>query len=54
MNPVPVIVTAAVRELRDGGILADVAPTMLALLGQEQPPEMTGRPLLAGTPVPKP
>jgi 2,3-bisphosphoglycerate-independent phosphoglycerate mutase len=47
MNPVPVIVTAAVGDLRDGGILADVAPTMLALLGQEQPPEMTGRPLLA-------
>ena len=49
MNPVPVIVTAAVRELRDGGILADVAPTMLALLGEEQPREMTGRPLLAST-----
>jgi 2,3-bisphosphoglycerate-independent phosphoglycerate mutase len=48
MNPVPVIVTAAVGELREGGILADVAPTMLALLGQEQPPEMTGRPLVAG------
>jgi 2,3-bisphosphoglycerate-independent phosphoglycerate mutase len=30
------------------GILADVAPTALALLGIEQPPEMTGRSLLAG------
>ena len=29
------------------GILADVAPTALALLGIEQPPEMTGRSLLA-------
>jgi 2,3-bisphosphoglycerate-independent phosphoglycerate mutase len=32
--------------LRDG-VLADVAPTMLALMGLEQPAEMTGRPLLA-------
>jgi 2,3-bisphosphoglycerate-independent phosphoglycerate mutase len=45
MNPVPLIVTAGVGELREGGILADVAPTILALMGQEQPPEMTGRPL---------
>ena len=30
------------------GILADVAPTVLALLGIEQPAEMTGRSLLAG------
>ena len=42
MNPVPLIVTADVGELSSGGILADVAPTVLALLGQEQPPEMTG------------
>jgi 2,3-bisphosphoglycerate-independent phosphoglycerate mutase len=46
LNPVPLIVTAAVGELRPGGILADVAPTALDLLGQEQPPEMTGRSLL--------
>jgi 2,3-bisphosphoglycerate-independent phosphoglycerate mutase len=42
MNPVPLIVTADAGELRDGGILADVAPTVLALLGQEKPAEMTG------------
>ena len=36
------------RDALDGeGILADVAPTALALLGIEQPPEMTGRSLLA-------
>jgi 2,3-bisphosphoglycerate-independent phosphoglycerate mutase len=29
-----------------GGILADVAPTMLRLMGLEQPSEMTGKPLL--------
>jgi 2,3-bisphosphoglycerate-independent phosphoglycerate mutase len=42
MNPVPLIVTADVGELREGGILADVAPTILSLLGCEQPAEMTG------------
>jgi 2,3-bisphosphoglycerate-independent phosphoglycerate mutase len=42
-NPVPLIVTADVGELREGGTLSDVAPTILALLGDEQPPEMTGR-----------
>ncbi|MBE6032468.1 MAG: 2,3-bisphosphoglycerate-independent phosphoglycerate mutase [Clostridiales bacterium] len=33
-------------ELREGGILADVAPTMLALMGLPQPAEMTGKSLL--------
>ena len=33
LNPVPLIVTADVGGLRDGGILADVAPTVLDLLG---------------------
>jgi 2,3-bisphosphoglycerate-independent phosphoglycerate mutase len=46
MNPVPLIVTADVGELRDGGTLSDVAPTILALMGEEQPAEMTGRSLL--------
>ncbi len=45
MNPVPLIVTSDVGELREGGILADVAPTILTLLGLEQPPQMTGKPL---------
>ena len=35
MNPVPLIVTADVGELRDGGMLADVAPTVLELLGED-------------------
>jgi 2,3-bisphosphoglycerate-independent phosphoglycerate mutase len=46
MNPVPLIVTADVGELRGGGVLADVAPTVLALQGQEQPEVMTGTSLL--------
>jgi 2,3-bisphosphoglycerate-independent phosphoglycerate mutase len=46
LNPVPLIVTAAVAGLRDGGILADVAPTVLELLGVAQPAGMTGSSLL--------
>jgi 2,3-bisphosphoglycerate-independent phosphoglycerate mutase len=48
LNPVPLVVTVEGLSLRDGGILADVAPTVLALLGIEQPPEMTGRSLIEG------
>jgi 2,3-bisphosphoglycerate-independent phosphoglycerate mutase len=47
LNPVPLIVTAEGLELRAGGILADVAPTALELLGIPQPEAMTGEPLLA-------
>ena len=48
LNPVPLIVVGGPDgiALRNGGILADVAPTALALLGIEQPTEMTGRSLL--------
>ncbi len=45
LSPVPLVVTAE-GTLRDGGVLADVAPTVLALLGLEQPAAMTGRSLL--------
>jgi 2,3-bisphosphoglycerate-independent phosphoglycerate mutase len=47
LNPVPLVVTAEGIELRDGGILADVAPTALQLLGIPQPEAMTGRSLIA-------
>ena len=47
LNPVPLVVTTDRVSLDREGILADVAPTVLALLGIEQPPEMTGRSLLA-------
>jgi 2,3-bisphosphoglycerate-independent phosphoglycerate mutase len=47
LNPVPLVVTAEGLRLRDGGILADVAPTALELLGIPQPGAMTGRSLLA-------
>lgn len=45
-NPVPVIVTQDGVTVRDGGRLADLAPTMLDLLGIEQPDEMTGQTLI--------
>ncbi|MCH7753416.1 MAG: 2,3-bisphosphoglycerate-independent phosphoglycerate mutase [Planctomycetes bacterium] len=39
-------------QLREGGRLADIAPTMLALMGVPQPEEMTGQSLInAGTPL---
>jgi 2,3-bisphosphoglycerate-independent phosphoglycerate mutase len=47
LNPVPLIVTTPSVTLgAQGGILADVAPTVLDLLGIEQPPEMTGHSLI--------
>jgi 2,3-bisphosphoglycerate-independent phosphoglycerate mutase len=46
LNPVPVIVTVPGLTLRAGGILADVAPTVLALLGIEPPEAMTGESLI--------
>lgn len=45
-NPVPVIVTKDDIELRDGGILADLSPTLLDLLGVDKPKEMTGNSLI--------
>jgi 2,3-bisphosphoglycerate-independent phosphoglycerate mutase len=47
LNPVPLIVTAEGLELRDRGILADVAPTALELLGIPKPAPMTGHSLIA-------
>src|SRR5207248_11186690 len=46
LNPVPLVVTVAGATLRGGGILADVAPTVVRMLGIEQPRAMTGRSLL--------
>jgi 2,3-bisphosphoglycerate-independent phosphoglycerate mutase len=48
LNPVPVIVTVPALSLRSGGVLADVAPTLLQMMGIEQPAEMTGESLVSG------
>ncbi len=49
-NPVPVVLVGGPEGagLRAGGRLADLAPTLLHLMGLPQPPEMTGESLLAG------
>jgi 2,3-bisphosphoglycerate-independent phosphoglycerate mutase len=49
-NPVPLIVLdpRGDRPLRGGGALSDVAPTILRMLGVEQPREMTGIDLRQG------
>jgi 2,3-bisphosphoglycerate-independent phosphoglycerate mutase len=46
-NPVPFILVSddAPQSLQSGGALRDIAPTMLAALGQPQPSEMSGRDL---------
>jgi 2,3-bisphosphoglycerate-independent phosphoglycerate mutase len=46
LNPVPLIVTVSGLKLREAGILADVAPTVLELLGFSKPGEMTGKSLI--------
>lgn len=45
-NPVPFIVVGEKCELREGGVLADIAPTILQLLEVPQPAEMTGKSLI--------
>lgn len=47
-NPVPFILVNAdpAYKLREGGCLADIAPTLIELMGMKQPKEMTGRSLL--------
>ena len=45
-NPVPLVLTAPGLALREGE-LSDLAPTALALLGLDPPPEMSGRNVVA-------
>lgn len=45
-NPVPFCVVGYDCELREGGRLADIAPTMLQIMGLEQPAEMDGKSLI--------
>jgi 2,3-bisphosphoglycerate-independent phosphoglycerate mutase len=49
-NPVPFIVSSKKLKLRKSGILADVAPTVLELMGISIPPEMTGKSLILPNP----
>ena len=47
-NPVPFIVVNYDDNavLREGGCLADIVPTLIEMMGMEQPAEMTGKSLL--------
>jgi 2,3-bisphosphoglycerate-independent phosphoglycerate mutase len=45
-NPVPLVVTMPGATLRADGEIADLSPTVLELLGIDQPSAMTGRPLV--------
>lgn len=47
-NPVPFILVNydPAYTLRDGGCLADIVPTLIEVMGEEQPKEMTGKSLL--------
>jgi 2,3-bisphosphoglycerate-independent phosphoglycerate mutase len=46
LNLVPFLYIGRRASMADGGALRDVAPTLLAMMGLPQPPEMTGKPLI--------
>jgi 2,3-bisphosphoglycerate-independent phosphoglycerate mutase len=49
LSPVPVVLVGVSADVRlRSGRLADVAPTLLALMGLAPPPEMTGTSLIIG------
>ncbi len=55
-NPVPMILVSEAGQratLRKGGSLRDISPTMLGLLGLEQPAQMTGKRLADPDPDPR-
>jgi 2,3-bisphosphoglycerate-independent phosphoglycerate mutase len=51
MHPVPLVVVGPGRHTVRNGILADVAPTLLSLMGIRPPKEMTGKSLLSSEPA---
>ncbi|MGN1149444.1 MAG: 2,3-bisphosphoglycerate-independent phosphoglycerate mutase, partial [Sutterella sp.] len=46
LNPVPILVVSDRVDRVENGVLADVAPTVLTLMGLPVPEEMTGRVLV--------
>ena len=46
-NPGPLVMVGHPGKLKDGGVLADLAPTLLEMMGLKQPEEMTGHSLLS-------
>jgi len=49
LNLVPLLYVGRKAKVADGGALQDVAPTLLAMMGLPQPPQMTGKSLLTFT-----
>jgi 2,3-bisphosphoglycerate-independent phosphoglycerate mutase len=47
MNPVPLVLIGKSANLRSGGVLADIAPTILAIMQIDKPSAMTGQSLLS-------
>ena len=45
-NPVPFIYVGEKAQIREGGSLQDVAPSLLTILGLDQPAQMTGHSLI--------
>jgi 2,3-bisphosphoglycerate-independent phosphoglycerate mutase len=46
LNLVPLLYIGRKASIADGGALKDVAPTLLAMMGLPQVPEMSGKPLI--------
>jgi 2,3-bisphosphoglycerate-independent phosphoglycerate mutase len=49
LNVVPVLYVGRKAKIAGRGALQDVAPTLLAMMGLSQPPQMTGKPLITFT-----
>jgi 2,3-bisphosphoglycerate-independent phosphoglycerate mutase len=49
LNLVPLLYVGRKAKAADHGALQDVAPTLLAMMGLPQPPQMTGKPLITFT-----
>ena len=46
VNPVPIIIVNSNSNKINNGILADIAPTVLNIMGIQKPDEMTGKSLI--------
>ena len=46
VNPVPIIIVNSNSNKINNGILADIAPTVLDIMGIQKPDEMTGKSLI--------
>ena len=47
LNPVPALYIGRRAQMSANGALQDIVPTLLSMMGLPQPPEMTGKPLIA-------